>query len=206
MEGGEVRPARPSLPLGQERSGGDLSGGAAMSPLVMNLVRLMGQERERAYNRSRGFYPSWWMYNKIRDITMDYSPEWRGYVKSEKGRKSLQAGRIDPDSINTWDNISDEGLNERQDFFDEINWAYGIAAYPQFTPMQKNSFRDNLQRWKKNINIDSVTLTEQQRQVLSQIATATETPIDPDQQEYRFSTVLQQPDITDEEMIKDPRF
>ncbi len=88
----------------------------------------------------------------------------------------------------------------------DVSTAYGIAAYPQFTPRQKDQLRKNLWQDVRTLNIGSITLNEQQRELLQHIATATNTPIDPDQTEYDYSTVLTQPEITKEEMAKDPRY
>ncbi len=88
----------------------------------------------------------------------------------------------------------------------DISTAYGIAAYPQFTPRQKDQFRQNLRLDIRDLNIGSVTLNERQREILIQIGTATNTPIDPDQAEYQYATILTQPDITEAEMEQDPRY
>lgn len=88
----------------------------------------------------------------------------------------------------------------------DVHRAYGIAAYSQFTPRQKDQLRQNLRSNITTLNIGSVTLNEQQRELLTQIAIATNTPIDPDQEEYQYSTVLMQLDIAEEEMEQDPRY
>jgi len=88
----------------------------------------------------------------------------------------------------------------------ELSTAYGIAAYSQFSPMQKNRFRENLRSQIRARNIGSVTLSERQRELLGYITAATDTPFDPNQTEYQYSTVLTQPDITEEEMEEDPRY
>jgi hypothetical protein len=88
----------------------------------------------------------------------------------------------------------------------DVSRAYGIAAYQQFTPRQKDQFRENLRLDIRDLNIGSVTLNEQQREILTHIGTATNTPIDPDQVEYQYATILTQPDITEEEMEQDPRY
>jgi hypothetical protein len=88
----------------------------------------------------------------------------------------------------------------------DVSTAYGIAAYRQFTPRQKDQLRTNLRRDRQTLHIGSVTLNEQQRDLLQYVATATNTPIDPDQSEYDYSTVLAQPEITKEQMEKDPRY
>ncbi len=153
------------------------------------------------------FYPQFWMYDKIGEIVSDYSPEWRIYVQSEEGKRGLQKAGINTDNINLREKISDEGLEERQQFFRDIKWAYGIAAYLQFTLRQKDVFRENLRGWIQVVpNIGNVALNEQQRTVLTQIASATNTPVDPDQKIYHFDAVLSQPEITEEEMDEDPRY
>src|SRR5947199_7187208 len=48
----------------------------------------------------------------------------------------------------------------------DISTAYGIAAYPQFTPRQKDQFRENLRLDIRDLNIGSVTLNERQREIL----------------------------------------
>ncbi len=177
-----------------ERQGSDVQANALISPLAANLIHLMEQERQRVLARSEysEFYPQWWMYDKISNIASDYSPRWRRQVLGEK-----EALRHE---------LSNEELDERQQFFRGIQIAYGIAAYPQFTPRQKDAFREELREDIRDFNIGNVTLSEPQRQVLSIIATATETPIDPDQETYHYYTVLQQPDISEKEMEEDPRY
>jgi hypothetical protein len=188
-----------------ERSGSDQPKNEVISPLAANLVRLMEQARQAIERRGdTEFHPPFWMYDKISSIVNDYSPDWRRRVISRK--ESLQKEGINSDTINLRTELSDEELEERQYFFEDIQWVYGIAAYPQFTPRQKNVFREDLQGWQDVVDIRSVTLNEQQRTVLAQIASATHTPIDPDQEEYSFDTVLSQPEITKEEMRKDHRF
>src|SRR5207245_3297819 len=135
----------------------------------------------------------------------DYSPFWRSYFKSEGGKRFARQEGLDP-YINLRSEISDEGLEERQQFFGDIATAYGIAAYRQFTPRQKHRFREILREDITNFNIGNVTLNEQQRELLTQIATANNKPIDPDQAEYHYYTVLTQPDITEKEMEEDPRY
>ncbi|SRR6266487_688828 len=88
----------------------------------------------------------------------------------------------------------------------DVSTAYGIAAYPQFTPRQKDQLRTNLRRDIRTLHMGSVTLNKQQRELLQHVATATNTPIDPDQAAYDYHTVLTQPEITKEEMAKDPRY
>ena len=88
----------------------------------------------------------------------------------------------------------------------DVSTAYGIAAYPQFTPRQKDQFRTNLRQDIQTLNIGSVALNGQQRELLQHLTTATNTPINPDQAEYDYNTVLAQPEITEEEMAKDPRY
>jgi hypothetical protein len=88
----------------------------------------------------------------------------------------------------------------------DVSTAYGIAAYPQFTPRQKDQLRTNLRQDIRRLHIGSVTLNEQQRELLQHIATATSTPIDPDQTEYEYTTILAQLEITAEEMERDPRY
>lgn len=88
----------------------------------------------------------------------------------------------------------------------DVSRAYGITAYSQFTPRQKDQFRENLRLDIRDLNIGSVTLNEHQREILTHIGTATNTPIDPDQAEYHYATILTQPDITEEEMEQDPRY
>jgi len=88
----------------------------------------------------------------------------------------------------------------------DISTAYGVAAYAQFTPRQKDQFRENLRLDRRELSISSVTLNEQQREILSHIGTATNTPIDPDQEEYQYATILTQPEITEEELEQDPRY
>jgi hypothetical protein len=216
--GGKPQPFRPAFqqfePGGTgvagrsgERRGGDLSGGAVISPLVVDLIRGMEQAREGIHRRGfTQFHPVFWMYDKICEMVADYSPRWRQYAQSEEGRRSLQKEGIDTHKINTWNGVSDEGLRERQQFFSDVATAYGIAAYDQFTPRQKNRFRKELRDQIKVENIGNVTLSEHQRQVLAQIAVATETPVNPAQETYHFYTILQQPDITEEAMRKDPRY
>jgi hypothetical protein len=88
----------------------------------------------------------------------------------------------------------------------DVSTAYGLAVYPQFTPRQKDQFRENLRQDIRTLNIGSITLNDQQRVLLQHIATATDTPIDPDQTEYNYNSVLSQPEITEEEMKKDCRY
>jgi hypothetical protein len=88
----------------------------------------------------------------------------------------------------------------------DVSTAYGIAAYPQFTPRQKDQLRTNLWRHIRTLHVESVTLNGQQRELLYHIATATNTPIDPDQTAYEYNTVLTQPEITQEEMEQDRRY
>src|SRR6266536_2251161 len=76
---------------------------------------------------------------------------------------------IETDNINLRPELSDEELEERQQFFWDIQRAYGIAAYSQFAPRQKNVFREELQQDRRELNIGNVTLSEPQRQVLIQI-------------------------------------
>lgn len=73
-------------------------------------------------------------------------------------------------------------------------------------PRQKDRFREELRDQIRVENIGNVTLNEHQRQVLTQIAQATETPVNPDQETYHFYTVLKQPEITEEEMEQDQRY
>jgi hypothetical protein len=175
--------------------------------LVGNLRALIEQARlNRERREFSEFYPQWWMYDRIGLTIAEYSPEWRRWVQSEAGQRQSQEMGIDTNDINPRNEISDEGLAERQDFFRAIKWAYGIAAYPQFTPRQKDAFRGELRDWIRVADIGSITLNEHQRQILSHIAAATDTPIDTDQTEYHFYTVLRQPDITEKEMQEDPRY
>lgn len=209
LPGGAGRPTQPNLlQAGGERRQNTLSGGAVMSPLVANLVGLMEQAQQARERRGlfTEFYPQFWMYDKIVEVAGDYSPSWRRYVQSEEGSRSLREEGINPDNINTRDEISDAGLEERQQFFSDIATAYGIAAYDQFTPRQKNRFREILRNDITVLNIGDVTLNEHQRIVLSQIATTTNTPIDPTQETYHYYTILQQPNITEKEMEQDPRY
>jgi len=216
--GGRPQPFRPafqkfdaSLPGAAggkgERRGGDLSGGAVLSPLVVNLLGLMEQARQAREGRGfTDFHPPFWMYSQITEGANDFSPHWRRHAQSEAGRKWLQKAGINPDTINTRNEISDEGLRERQKFLSDIATAYGIAAYTQFTPRQKDQFRKELREQITVENIGNVTLNEHQRLVLTQLAAATETPVKPEQETYHFYTILQQPDITEEAMEQDPRY
>ncbi|HLW02686.1 MAG TPA: hypothetical protein VKT82_28790 [Ktedonobacterales bacterium] len=215
--GGKPQPFRPAFqqfePGGTgaagngERRGGDLSGGAVLSPIATDLVRLMREAQQT--RRGRGFtdfYPQWWMYSQIVEGANDYSPRFRRRMQSESGRRGLRKAGINPDVLNSRQNISDGELRERQRFFSTIASAYGIAAYDQFTPRQKDQLRKELREQITVEGIGNVTLSEHQQQVLAQIASATETPVHPDQTTYHFYTVLQQPDITEEAMEKDPRY
>ena len=187
-----------------ERRGSIQQGGAVMPPLARNLIGLLEQERQRVLSRSEysQFSPQWWMFNKILEVGNDYSPHWRRRVLSGE----LEKEGIDVGNINVRPELSDQELDQRQRFFTDIQTAYGIAAYPQFTPKQKNRFREELREEIRDFNIGNVTLTEQQRVVLQHIAAATNTPIDPHQETYHYYTVLQQPDITKAEMRADPRY
>ena len=190
-----------------ERRGSDHSKNTLTSPLAANLVSLMEQARQNVLQRgSSEFYPQFWMYDKISGIVNDYSPDWRRRVQSEGFRRFAQRTGINIHDINLRSELSDNELEERQQFFRDIANAYGIAAYLQFTPMQKDQFRGELRENIRYSDIANVTLTEQQRVVLQYIASATDTPVDPDQEKYSFDTVLTQPEITEEEMLKDPRY
>jgi hypothetical protein len=219
MPGAEHRPGQPRLipnfqqfePVGTgtarlgsgERRGSDLSGNAVMPPLVMNLVRLMEQARQEVLRRgSIEFYPPFWMYNKIAEITNDYSPHWRRRVLSG----ALEQEGINTGNIDIRPELSDQDLDERQLFFGDIAKAYGITAYSQFTPRQKHRFREELREDIREFNIGNVILNKQQRKVLVYIATATNIPINPDQETYHYYTVLQQPDITEKERKEDRRY
>ncbi len=190
-----------------EQRGSDQSKNTLISPLAANVVRLMEQTRQAIERRGdTEFYPQFWMYDKILSIVNDYSPDWRRRVQSEGFRRFAQKTRNNINDINLRGELSDNELEERQQFFRDIATAYGIAAYSQFTPMQKDQFRDELKEDLRNSNIGTVILTEQQRVVLQHIATTTNTLVDPDQEEYDFDTVLIQPEITEEEMDEDPRY
>src|SRR6266496_983698 len=128
-----------------ERRGSDQSKNTLTSPLAANLVRLMEQARQAIERRGfTEFYPPFWMYDKIGEVIGDYSPHWRRRVINEK--EALQKEGIDTDNINLRPELSDEELEERQQFFWDIQRAYGIAAYSQFAPRQKNVFREELQQ------------------------------------------------------------
>jgi hypothetical protein len=215
----EARPGQPRLipnfqqfePVGTgtarlgsgERRGNVQQGGAVMHPLARNLIGLMEQARQARERRGfTEFYPPFWMYDKISYMVIDYSPDWRRRVLSG----ALEREGINTSNIDVRPELSDQDLEEREQFFRGIAKAYGIAAYSQFTPRQKNVFRDELRKNIRNLNIGNVTLTEQQRVVLQHIAEATNTPINPEQETYHYYTVLQQPDITEEEMREDPRY
>ena len=190
-----------------ETSGSDSSKNVVITPIAANLVRLMAQARQDVERRgSTEFYPQWWMYDKISQVVSFYSPHWRRRVQSEEFQRFAQRLGINTSNINLRSEISDEELEERQHFFRDIATAYGIAAYSQFTPRQKDQFRENLRLDSRELNISSVTLNEQQREILSHIGTATNTPIDPDQEEYQYATILTQPEITEEELEQDPRY
>jgi len=190
-----------------ESTGSDLARNTPLPPIAANLVRLMEQAREERQEQGyTEFYPQWWMYTKGLELVNDYSPYWRRRVQSEGFQRLAQKEGIHVEDINLRSEISDEGLEERQQFFRDIATAYGIAAYAEFTPRQKNRFREELREDIQDLNIGNVTLNEQQRELLTQIGTATNTPIDPDQEEYHYYTVLTQPDITEEEMENDPRY
>ena len=192
---------------GGERGGSDQSKKTVISPLAANLISLMEQARQNVLQRgSSEFYPQFWMYDKISSIINDYSPDWRRRVQSEGFRRFAERTGINIDDINLRSELSDNELEERQQFFRDIATAYGIAAYSQFTLMQKDQFRGELRENIRYSNIANVTLTEQQRVVLQHIASATDTPVDPYQEEYCFDTVLIQPEITEEEMLIDPRY
>ncbi|HEU5376682.1 MAG TPA: hypothetical protein VFV38_14700 [Ktedonobacteraceae bacterium] len=207
MGGEEGRPILPNVPPTGERKGNSLAGGAVMSPLAANLVGFMEQARQtRERQGFREFYPQWWMYTALSEGAGGFSPNWRNRVTSEEGKKRLQKEGININSINTREEISDEGLQEREQFFRDIATAYGIAAYAQLTPRQKGQLRKELREEIAVSNADTITLNEHQRQVLSQIASATETPLNPQQETYQYSTILQQPDITAEEMEKNPGY
>ena len=167
-------------------------------------------EQARLARERRGFaefYPPFWMYDKIDMISQDYSPEWRIHVQSEGFKSFAQRAGINTDTINLRNELSDDELVERQQFFRVVQWVYGIAAYPQFTPAQKNEFREELRRSiERGIIPDQLTPTELQRQLLTDITTATGTPFNSDQEEYHVSTVLNQPEITEEEILEDPRY
>ena len=96
--------------------------------------------------------------------------------------------------------------NEVRHAIADVQTAYGIAAYQEFTPRQKNRFREVLREDTHRLNNGSVILNEQQRELLTQIAIATSIPINPEQEEYHSSTVLAQPEITEEEIEQDPRY
>lgn len=178
-----------------------------MSPVVVHLVGLMKQAQlARIESGFTDFYPHWWMYSQIAEGANDYSPRWVRRGQSEAGRRSLQKEGINPDTLNLRSELNDGELQERQQFFSDIATAYGIAAYAQFTPRQKDQFRKELREDITNFDIGNVTLNEHQRQVLSQIATATSIQIDPTQETYQYSTILQQPNITKEELENDERF
>lgn len=197
------QPPKPVYQQFGERSGNALSGSAVMSPVVVNLLGLMEQARQTVERRGfTEFYPPFWMYDKLLEVAAEYSPAWRERVKSESFQRFAQKVGINTDNINTRDEISDEGLEERQQFFGDLATAYGIAAYSRFTPRQKDRFRQYL----RELNIGSVTLSERQREVLGYITTATETPFNSNQTEYEFATVLTQPEITEREMEDDPRY
>jgi hypothetical protein len=190
-----------------ERRGSNLPGNQIISPLAANLIRLMEEAREQVLRRgSTEFYPPFWMYDKILEIVNDYSPHWRSRVQTEDFKRFAQKVGKNIEDINLRPELSDEELDQRQHFFSAIQTAYGIAAYPHFTPRQKNRFREILREDIRELNIGNVMLSEQQRQVLTQIAAATGTPIDPDQETYHYHTVLRQPDITEQEMREDPRY
>jgi hypothetical protein len=193
----------PGLGSGERRESVQ-QGGAVMHPLALELVRLMEQARQKVLRRSEysQFHPPFWMYDKISYMVIDYSPHWRRRVLSG----ALEREGINTDDIDVRPELSDQDLEARQQFFSGIATAYGIAAYQQFTPMQKNQFREELRGDIREFNIGNVTLTEQQRVVLQHIAEATNTPINPEQETYHYYTVLQQPDITEEEMREDPRY
>ncbi len=191
-----------------ERKESDQSKNALISPLAANLVRLMEQARQERERRGfTDFYPPFWMYDRIDIVRQDYSPKWRIHVQSEEFKRFAQREGINTDNINSRNELSDEELVERQQFFKVTQWVYGIAAYPQFTPAQKNEFRKELRRATELCIIpDHLTPTELQRQLLTDITTATNTLFNPDQEEYHVSTVLNQPEITEEEMLEDPRY
>jgi len=127
--------------------------------------------------------------NRERQGLTEFYPQWWMYTKSLE--VAVEMG---------------ERNDEVRHSIADISTAYGIAAYAQFTPRQKDQFRENLRLDIRDLNIGNVTLNEQQREILTQIGTATNTPIDPAQEEYHYYTVLNQPDITEEEMEQDPRF
>ena len=186
-----------------EGSGGDLSRNGPMSPIAANLVRLMYQAQEaRQAQGYTEFYPQWWMYTTSYEIISEYSPSWRRRVLSG----ALETEGITTDTIDVRPELSDQDLEARQQFFRDIFTAYGIAAYSQFTPRQKDRFREILREDITEFNIGNVTLNEQQRELLTHIGIATNTPIDPDQETYHYYTVLTQPEITEEEMELDPRY
>jgi hypothetical protein len=180
---------------------------AVINPIAANLVRLMEQARQARERRGfTEFYPPFWMYDRIGLVVAEYSPSWRRRVQSEEFQRFAQKEGINIDDINLRSEISDEGLEERQQFFSSIQLAYGIVAYPQFTPCQKNVFREELRETIRISNTGNVNLNEPQRELLTQIAIATKTAIDPDQGMYDFDTVLKQPEITKEEMLENPRY
>src|SRR5258708_28540974 len=101
-----------------ETSGSDQSKNTVISPLAANLVRLM--EQARLARERRGFaefYPPFWMYDKIDMISQDYSPEWRIHVQSEGFKSFAQRAGINTDTINLRNELSDDELVERQQFF-----------------------------------------------------------------------------------------
>jgi len=190
-----------------ETSGSDSSKNVVITPIAANLVRLMAQARQDVERRgSTEFYPQWWMYDKISQVVSFNSPHWRRRVQSEEFQRFAQRLGINTSNINLRSEISDEELEERQHFFRDIATAYGIAAYSQFTPRQKDQFREELREEITELNFGNVTLNEQQRELLRDITTATNTPFNPNYEEYHFATVLNKPDITEEEMQEDPRY
>jgi hypothetical protein len=201
------REYRPDGEQFAESTGSDLARNAPMPPIAANLVRLMEQAREERQRQGyTEFYPHWWMYTKSYEVVAEYSPAWRRRVQSEGFQRFAQNAGINIEDINLRSEISDEELEARQQFFRDIFTAYGIAAYQEFTPRQKDRFREILREDITEFNIGNVTLNEQQRELLTHIGIATSTPIDPDQETYHYYTVLTQPDITEEEMKQDPRY
>ena len=191
-----------------EQRGSDQSKNTFISPLVVNLVRYMELARQTRERRGfTDFYPPFWMYDSLDKIRQDYSPEWRMHVQSEAFSRFAQRTGVNPDNIQLRNELSDDELAERQQFFTVVQWVYGIAAYPQFTPAQKNEFREELKRARElGIIPDQLIPTEPQRQLLTDITTATNTQFHPDQEEYHVAMVLNQPEITEEELVEDSRY